>query len=92
VTASGASLPPRFSSLLGQRFETAEPTEVSHGRSSAGDGRVLKVIGFRAEANGRTYTEFQAVGIGPSLVTVTRPAESGATAKLQPLVTVACHT
>ena len=64
---------------------------MSPGRSSASDGRVLKVIGFRAEANGKTYTEFQAGGVGPSLVTVTRTTGSGAAAKLQVLVFVACH-
>ena len=91
VTTSLASPPRQFSALLGQQFETAELTAVSPGRSSASDGRVLKVIGFQAEPNGMTYTEFQAVGIGPSLLTVTRTNVSGATSRLQVLVTVACH-
>ena len=91
MTASLASPPRQFSALLGQQFETAELTAVSPGRSSASDGRVLKVIGFRAEANGTTYTEFQAGGVGQSLVKVTRKTEGGATVRLQVLVTVTCH-
>jgi hypothetical protein len=83
---------PEFFATLREQFQTALSTKLSPDPATADDPGVLKVLSVRHASNGRTYTEFQAVGVGTTIVRVARRSTpTAAKAALRLKVTVLCH-
>jgi hypothetical protein len=85
--------PEQLAVILRTQFQTALSTETSPDAAVARDPSVLKRLRVRQGPNGLTYTEFQAVRVGRTVVTAERRERpDGPTTILRLVVRVVCDS
>lgn len=87
-----AGAPASFAPLLRQQFQIEMPTALSPDAAIAQDPRVVALLQVRHDPDGLTYTEFQAISIGRTVINVSQRASPNRPAATQHItIMVRCH-